>query len=61
MLDSGMAVSTLMAAFCAREVFRSAAFIRGAGEAVQDAARDYRSVCGFCMPVAALWRCWHCP
>lgn len=44
MLDSGMAVSPLMAAFCAREVFRSAAFIRGAGEAVQDAARDYRPV-----------------
>jgi hypothetical protein len=42
MLDSGMAVSPLMAAFCAREVFRSAAFIRGAGEAVQDAARGDR-------------------
>jgi len=44
MLDSGVAVSPLMAAFCAREVFRSAAFIRGAGEAVLDAARGARPV-----------------
>jgi len=44
MLDSGVAVSPLMAAFCAREVFRSAAFIRGAGEAVLDAARGDRPV-----------------
>lgn len=44
MLDSGMAVSPLMAALCAREVFRSAAFIKGTGEAVQDAAREDRPV-----------------
>ncbi|PPK76980.1 hypothetical protein B0F87_10285 [Methylobacter tundripaludum] len=44
MLDSGMAVSPLMAAFCAREVLRSAAFIKGAGAAVQDAAREDRPV-----------------
>jgi len=44
MLDSGMAVSPLMAAFCAREVCRSAAFIKGAGAAVQDAAREDRPV-----------------
>lgn len=44
MLDSGMAISPLMAAFCAREVFRSAAFIKGAGEAVQDAVRGDRPV-----------------
>jgi len=43
-LDSGMAVSPLMAAFCAREVLRSAAFIKGAGAAVQDAAREDRPV-----------------
>jgi len=44
LLDSGMAVSPLMAAFCAREVLRSAAFIKGAGAAVQDAAREDRPV-----------------
>ena len=44
LLDSGMAVSPLTAAFCAREVFRTAAFIKGLGEAVQDAARDDRPV-----------------
>lgn len=44
LLDSGLAVSPLMAAFCAREVFRSAAFIKGAGAAVQDAARQDRPV-----------------
>jgi len=42
MLDSGMAVSPLMAAFCAREVLRSAAFIKGAGAAVRDTVREDR-------------------
>jgi len=44
MLDSGMAVSPLMAAFCAREVFRSAAFIKGVGTAVQDVECENRPV-----------------
>ncbi len=44
MLDSGMAVSPLMAALCAREVFRSAAFIKGVGAAVQDSSREDRPV-----------------
>ncbi|MGZ5049633.1 MAG: hypothetical protein ACXWF8_04070 [Methylobacter sp.] len=44
LLDSGLAVSPLMAAFCAREVFRSAAFIKGVGAAVQDAMSHERPV-----------------
>ena len=44
LLDSGMAVSPLVAAICAREVFRSAAFIKGVGAAVQDAAHNDRPV-----------------
>lgn len=57
MLDSGMAVSPLMAAFCAREVLRSAAFIKGAGAAVQDAAHEdcpVRVLYAGCGPFALL-------
>ena len=43
-LQSGIALSPSAAALCAREVFRSAAFIKGLGEAVSSVARGDRPV-----------------
>lgn len=42
-LETGKAVSPLVAAFCAREVFRTAAFVRGLGQAIKDAACEVAS------------------
>ena len=59
LLDSGMAVSPLVAAICAREVFRSAAFIKGVGLRCR-MRRIMIDRCACCMPVAVLLRYWYC-
>lgn len=41
-LDSGLAISPIKAALCARECYRTIAFIKGLGAAVQDARRTDR-------------------
>lgn len=43
-LDSGLAISPIKAALCARECFRTIAFIRGLGMAINDAGRCDRAV-----------------
>lgn len=43
-LDSGLAISPVLAAMCIRELFRTLAFIRGLHEAINDAAKSRRPV-----------------
>jgi hypothetical protein len=66
-LPSGLAISPMMAAWCARESLRSAAFIQGAAAALQQAARERAGCplrvlyagCGpfalLVLPLMALW------
>lgn len=56
-LDSGLAISPIKAALCARECFRTIAFIKGLGTAIQDArqpARPTRVLYAGCGPFAML-------
>lgn len=56
-LDSGLAISPTTAAMCIRELFRTTAFIRGHGEAIQDAInpdRPVRVLYAGCGPYALL-------
>lgn len=43
-LASGLAISPTLAAMCIRELFRTAAFIRGLGNAIRDARHPHRPV-----------------
>jgi predicted RNA methylase len=66
-LSNGLAISPMMAAWCARESLRSAAFIQGAGAALEQAARNCAgrplrvlyAGCGpfalLVLPLMALW------
>jgi len=56
-LASGLAISPTLAAMCARELFRTLAFIRGLAEAITDAARSdgpVRVLYAGCGPYALL-------
>lgn len=56
-LDSGLAISPTLAAMCIRELFRTAAFIRGLGQAIGDALqldRPARVLYAGCGPYATL-------
>lgn len=56
-LNSGLAISPMLAAMCIRELFRTPAFVRGLGHAIGDALmlhRPLRVLYAGCGPYAAL-------